>query len=140
MGVNRSTAPEIVSVFIRAGRIVELLPGGRSNIRVDEEMRDYQRQVCRNASTDKSSITRRPHTCQQPIKLSTAARTLNAIKLLRRAPDERNRAAIIVNVKNICRLVQEPCHPVEQCLSMNADITFGPPVIKARDKVKEGIG
>ena len=45
LGVNRSTARGIVARYIREGRIHERLLGGRNNVQVDDEMRDYIEEI-----------------------------------------------------------------------------------------------
>ena len=42
LGVNRSTARSIVATFLREGRVKERPRGGRNNVRVDNEMRDWE--------------------------------------------------------------------------------------------------
>jgi len=53
LGVNRSTARNIVARCIREGRIRERPRGGRNNVRVDDEMRDHQRKLFTHTYSDK---------------------------------------------------------------------------------------
>ena len=53
LGVNRSTARNIVARYIRDGRIRERPRGGRNNVRVDDEMRDHQRKLFTHTYSDK---------------------------------------------------------------------------------------
>ncbi|XP_067039961.1 uncharacterized protein [Acropora muricata] len=103
IGVNRSTARDIVSRYIREGRIAEGPRGGANHVRVDDAMRDCLDDIINeNCLLTINEINRelRLRLSHKPvIHDRTVARTLEGmlyrVKLARSLPADRNRPDVL---------------------------------------------
>ena len=105
LGVNRSTARGIVDPYIREGCITcrERPSGGRNNVRVDDEMREYLEEIINeNCVLTLSQINgelRRRIPAKPLIHDRTIARNFEGmlfrVKLVRPVPEDRNRRDIL---------------------------------------------
>ena len=103
LGVNRSTARDIVARYIREGRIRERPRGGRYNVRVDDEMRDCLEEIinenCLLTLTQIKHELRRRLPVKPEINDRNVSRTLDGmlfrVKLARPLPADRNRPDVL---------------------------------------------
>ena len=103
LGVNRSTARGIVARYIKEWRMRERPHGGRNNVLVGDEMRQYLKDIiCENCVLTLSQINgelRRGLPAKPLIHDWTIARNLEGmlfrVKLVRPVPSERKRRDVL---------------------------------------------
>ena len=103
LGVNRSTARGIVKRYLEEGRVEKLPRGGRTNLKVDDEMKQcFEAIVNENPILPLEAINRKlretlPH--KPHVHSRTIGKILDGVlytlKLVRRCPAQRNRPDVI---------------------------------------------